>query len=65
VELAELALHHPESRAETRDRASELLEELQASLPPAAFAAAQERGRARDLWETAAELLAELEKPLE
>jgi len=31
-----------------------------ASLPPAAAAAAQERGRSRDLWATVAELLAEL-----
>jgi tetratricopeptide (TPR) repeat protein len=31
-----------------------------ASLPPDAVAAAQARGRARDLWDTAAELLAEL-----
>ena len=31
------------------------------SLPPEAVAAAQERGRARDLWETARELLDELE----
>jgi len=32
-----------------------------ATLPPDVVAAAQERGRARDLWVTAAELLAELE----
>jgi tetratricopeptide (TPR) repeat protein len=32
-----------------------------ATLPPEVVAAAQERGRARDLWETAEELLAELE----
>ena len=30
-------------------------------LPPEAIAAAQERGRTRDLWETAKELLAEME----
>jgi hypothetical protein len=30
-----------------------------AQLPPDVAAAAQERGRARDLWETVAELLAE------
>jgi hypothetical protein len=33
-----------------------------AALPPDAVAAAQERGRVRDLWATAAELLTELEK---
>jgi hypothetical protein len=32
-----------------------------ASLPPQVLAAAQERGRARDLWATVEELLAELE----
>jgi tetratricopeptide (TPR) repeat protein len=32
------------------------------NLPPEVVAAAQERGRARDLWATAAELLAELER---
>jgi hypothetical protein len=31
------------------------------ALPPEVVAAAQERGRARDLWDTAAELLDELE----
>ena len=31
------------------------------SLPPEVVAAAKDRGRARDLWETARELLAELE----
>ena len=30
-------------------------------MPPEVVAAAQERGRARDLWETARELLEELE----
>jgi tetratricopeptide (TPR) repeat protein len=60
VELAALVLHHSESVAETKDKASELLEELQTRVPPAAFAAAQERGQARDLWATAEELLSEL-----
>ena len=32
-----------------------------ATLPPDVVAAVQERGRARDLWETARELLEELE----
>jgi hypothetical protein len=38
-----------------------LIEAVAASLPPDVVAAAQARGRARDLWETAEELLAELE----
>jgi hypothetical protein len=32
------------------------------TLPPEVAAAAQERGRARDLWQTAEELLKELEQ---
>jgi hypothetical protein len=35
---------------------------IAATLPPEVVAAAQERGRARDLWATAEELLAELEE---
>ncbi len=35
---------------------------IAATLPPDVVTAARERGRARDLWETAAELLAELEQ---
>jgi hypothetical protein len=37
-----------------------LLDALQSELSPTVFVAAQERGRARDLWATAEELLAEL-----
>jgi len=62
VELAALALHDPASIEETKGKAQVLLDELQAELPPAVFVAAQERGRARDLDATVAELLAELEE---
>jgi predicted ATPase/DNA-binding SARP family transcriptional activator len=62
VELAALSRYHPSSREETRDRAQRLLDHLQAGLAPAAFAAAQARGRARDLEATVRELLAELEQ---
>jgi hypothetical protein len=37
--------------------------EVEATLPPEAVTAAQARGRTREAWATAAELLAELEKP--
>jgi len=49
VELLALALHHPTSSQEARDRATPLLAELEGRLSPAAVAAAKERGQARDL----------------
>jgi predicted ATPase len=56
VELAALSQHHPSSTEETRGRAQRLLDSLQTKLSPAAFAAAQERGRARDLAATMKQL---------
>jgi predicted ATPase/DNA-binding SARP family transcriptional activator len=61
VELAALAWHHRASVEETRDRADELLDRLRDKLPPKAYAAAEARGRARDVEATVRELLAELE----
>jgi tetratricopeptide (TPR) repeat protein len=61
VELAALSRHHPLSWEQTRDRAHKLLDELRAGLAPAVFAAAEERGRSRDLEATVRELLAGLE----
>jgi len=63
IELAVLAWHHPESIEETRRRAEKLLTELRAELPADAYAAAEQRGRTRDLEATIRELLAELERP--
>jgi hypothetical protein len=63
VELQALALRYPLS-AQSRffeDIGWHHIETAAAGLPPDAVAAAQERGRARDLYETAAEFLAELE----
>jgi tetratricopeptide (TPR) repeat protein len=60
LELLTLVLHHPASWQRTRDRAASLVAELEAELPPAVAAAAWERGRARDLSATVAELLDEL-----
>jgi tetratricopeptide (TPR) repeat protein len=57
AELVALALYRPESREETKDRANTLLAKLKSQLTPEALAQAQERGRAHDLWATAAELL--------
>ena len=60
VELAALALHHPASDGEVKARAQRLLSELQAGLSSAVYAAAQARGRVRDLEATVRELRAEL-----
>jgi hypothetical protein len=61
VELLALVLHHPPTWRWTKDRAAPLVAKLEAALSPARFAAAQQRGRARDLTATVKELLAELE----
>ncbi|HEX6383833.1 MAG TPA: hypothetical protein VF177_04110, partial [Anaerolineae bacterium] len=63
VELYALAAYHP-LVANSRwfyDVAGRELDDLAASLPPEVAEAARERGRALDLWQTAAALLAELE----
>jgi tetratricopeptide (TPR) repeat protein len=57
LELLTLVLHHPASWQSTRDQANALIAELAAELPPEAVAAAQERGRARNLKATVTELL--------
>jgi hypothetical protein len=62
VELAALSRHHASSTEETQDRVQRLLDGLRTRLPAAAYAAAEERGRARDLEATVRELLAELEQ---
>jgi hypothetical protein len=46
---------------ETHDKADALLDRLRSELPPEAYAAAEARGRARDLEATMRELLAEFE----
>jgi tetratricopeptide (TPR) repeat protein len=53
VELAALALHHPANYVQNQDRAEHLLSEMEPQLSHQAFAAAQERGKKRDLEETA------------
>jgi hypothetical protein len=60
VELAALARHHPASGEEARDKADRLLERLRPELSTEAYAAAEARGRARDLEATLRELLIEL-----
>ena len=64
VELYALALRYPHV-ANSRwfeDVAGKPIAAVAATLPPDVVAAAQERGRARDLWATAQELLEELEE---
>jgi tetratricopeptide (TPR) repeat protein len=61
VELLVFILHHPSTWRWTKDRAAPLVAKLEAALSPECFAAAQERGRARDLDTTVQELLIELE----
>ena len=63
MELYTLALRYPYI-ANSRwfdDVAGRHIAAAAETLPPMVVAAAQERGRARDLWETAAELLVELD----
>ncbi len=61
LELLTLFSHHPTSwHWMKHHRAAPLIAQLEAELPPDVVAAAWERGRARDLEPTVAELLAEL-----
>ena len=59
VELLALTLHHRSSWQISKDRATDLLNELESALPANIVATALERGQARDLETTVAELLAE------
>jgi tetratricopeptide (TPR) repeat protein len=60
LELLALVMNHRMSWQMARDQAAPLIAELEAELPPEVAAAAQERGRARDLEATVAELTVEL-----
>jgi hypothetical protein len=64
VELYALASRYPHVANSYwfEDVAGRHMAAVAATLPPEIVAAAQERGRARDLWATARELLVELEK---
>jgi predicted ATPase len=62
AELATFVLSHPSSLPETREAAQRLLDVMERTLSSGTFAAAQARGRARDLDATLRELLAELTK---
>jgi hypothetical protein len=60
LELLALILRPPVSWPWAKDRAAPLVAQLEAELPPDVVATAQERGQARDLDATVAELLVEL-----
>jgi tetratricopeptide (TPR) repeat protein len=60
LELLALVMSHRFSWQMAKDQAAPLVAELEAELPPDVVAAALERGRARDLDATVAELLSEL-----
>jgi tetratricopeptide (TPR) repeat protein len=57
AELLALALHHPATLQITRDRAQDLLSELETEMSPEVLAAATSRGQRRNLEEVAAEVL--------
>jgi tetratricopeptide (TPR) repeat protein len=65
VMFASLAVDHPKSRAWTREEARNHIEDLEPLLPPDDFNAAQEQGKALDLWITVEQLLTELKGELE
>jgi hypothetical protein len=63
VELHALTLQDPTIRNSQfqEDLFGRHIEAVAAKLPPETVVAVQKRGQARDLWQTAAELLAEIE----
>lgn len=65
VELLALIRQHPAIMSVNRDRAEQRLTQLQAELSPDVFAAAVERGQARDLETSVKELIAEFSQPVE
>lgn len=57
MEFLALASHHRATPRVTRDRAQELLSELESTLSPEVFATARARGQVRELEEVAAAVL--------
>ena len=60
IEILTLVMNHPTTWQVYKDKAARLQVELATELPPEVVAAAQERGKPRDLMDTVRELLAEL-----
>jgi predicted ATPase/DNA-binding CsgD family transcriptional regulator len=65
VEYTALALHHPASNQETRDKAQNLLEDCRKRISPDAYAEAEDRGRYDELDAIVQELLADLSQAAE
>jgi hypothetical protein len=57
IEILALVIHHPATLGLSKDKAARLLGELEAELPPEVVAAAQERGKTRQLEEVVGEIL--------
>ena len=62
VEILALVINHPQIHQDYKNKAARLLAQLEGELPSAVVATARERGRVRDVWQTAEELLAELDQ---
>src|SRR6185503_9969730 len=65
VELLALIRQHPAIHPDNRDIDEQRLIQLQAQLAPDVFAAAVERGKARDLEASVKELIAAFNQPIE
>lgn len=59
MEILAFVVQHPGLRQIARDKAQELLSELETELPPKTLATATARGEARELEDVAAEILGE------
>jgi len=60
VELGTLVVDHYAAWRETKAQAAAVIQAAAAVLPPDRLARSQERGRGRDIWETAAQLVRDL-----
>jgi hypothetical protein len=60
VELGTLVVDHYAAWRETKAQAAAVIQAAAAVLPPDRLARSQERGRSRDIWETAAQLVRDL-----
>jgi trehalose/maltose transport system substrate-binding protein len=64
LELLALAINHPASWQIFKDKVARIIADLETELSPEIVAAVQMRGKARDLWVTTEEVLAEMKARL-